>query len=396
MKNLRRNGTPQAASSIAFFILCVAGLLLASGCSGGGTASPAYQQATNAAEISMKDTVSFDGFAGGYGMEGESGGYDDNGSYYSSDIAAGGSTVYAEEDQKNKERKEIKNVNCQLVVKDVPAAYVYISDKVAALGGYEFSKTESKNNGVVYYSVTIKLPPENLPEFEKSLRAVEGENALRYFNLYSDDITSVYYDAAARLESMTASMRQYYALIAKATTVKDMLEIQREITALQADIDSLQGQINVWNSLVGFATINLTIERESDPLTQTKNEQWSFNTPSEIVNSMGNGFIATGNVVYQVVVGLFVVIVSLLPVLVPAGLIVLIIIAIRRKSRKKNIAGKSKKVNGQTGAADQADSAAVRQNIAEAQQYMETAKQYMETEPPKSDGDEKRSGPGTP
>jgi len=232
-------------------------------------------------------------------------------------------------------RKEIKNVNCTLVVKDVQAAYDYISETVNRLDGYEFSKTEYNRENWKQFYLTLKLPPEHLPEFELALRSVEGVNALRHYNLSSDDITSAYYDTAARLESMKASLVQYHALLAKAGSIKDMLEIQREITRLQADIESMQGQMNMWNLLVRYATINLTIEREDDPLAQSRNEVWSFNSPSEIVNAMVNGFINTGNVVYRFFVGMFVVLVSLLPALVPIGIIVVIILVIRRKRKLK-------------------------------------------------------------
>ena len=244
----------------------------------------------------------------------------------------GGGEAHAESQQ---ERKEIKNVNCTLTVKDVVATYNSIYDILVSLGGYEFNKTESKREGVVYYSLTLKLPPENLPEFERQLRAAAGDNAVSYYNVSSQDITSAYYDTSARLDSMKASIAQYYAMLSRANTVAEMLEIRREITYLQADIDSLQGQLNVWNALVSYATIEMQIQREDDPLAQTRTRQWSFNSPSEIFNSIGNGFIATGNVVYQIIVGIFVVLISLLPALIPIGAIVILVVFIRRRTKEK-------------------------------------------------------------
>jgi len=235
-------------------------------------------------------------------------------------------------------RKEIKNVRCALVVKDVQATYNRVSEAVRRFGGYEFSKSESQRNNFTYIDITVKLPPETLSEFEQSLRSAEGENAFRHYNMYSDDITSSYYDVASRLDSMKAALMQYHALISKANTIKDMLEIQREITALQADIDSLQGQLNMWNTLVSFATVSITIEREDDPLAQSKTAEWSFNSPGEILNAMGNGFIATGNAVYRVIVGILVIIVSMLPLLIPAGVIIFFIIRYRRRHKQRKTA----------------------------------------------------------
>ena len=241
--------------------------------------------------------------------------------------------AYASSDQV---RKEVKNVNCTLTVKDVKSVYNSLYEIVDNLGGYEFNKTETNRDGIVYYNLTLKLPPENLQEFETRLRSIAGDNAVTYYNVSSQDITSAYYDTSARIESMKASLTQYYAMISRANTVTEMLEIRREITILQAEIDSLQGQLNVWNMLVSYATIDMQIQREDDPLAQTRAEQWSFNTPSEILNAMGNGFITTSNIVYRVIVGIFVVLISLLPALILIGIIVLIVIFIRRKIKAKS------------------------------------------------------------
>ena len=396
--------------SVACLILCAGLAVLMTGCGASGGSNnyaPAYQATTaastamNAAmEINarMDNEADYDGNdAFGFtvsedavlGVSYESASTAKNkdpaedGSLGGGDGGSGSEPDKTREQEQEQERKEIKNISCELVVKDVQAAYIYIAQTVSGLGGYEFSKTESKRDGNIYYSVIIKLPPENLAAFEAALRSVEGENALRYYNLYSDDITASYYDVASRLASMKNSLNQYYSLISKAVSVKDMLEIQREITILQAEIESLQGQMNVWNALVRHATINLSISKEADPLASAKNEQWSFNTPSEIINSMGNGFIATGNVMYQIIVGLFVVIVSLLPALIPLAIIVIIVIMVRRKSKPKRLSAKllkQQKGRGKGNSAVSSDTAEIKKNISEAQQFMDTARQYMDVD----------------
>ncbi|MCL2060195.1 MAG: DUF4349 domain-containing protein [Oscillospiraceae bacterium] len=328
---LMRNPTKRSFAARASCVLFAALLLLLPGCSapaGGSNSAPEYAMETTvaAAATTMPATMPQTQLVA---MN-----YDMNEELDWDDASGGGGGAYADDGQA-RVRKEIKNVNCRLLVKDVMATYNSVAGIVNSLGGYEFSKSESRRGESIYLNITIKLPPENLEEFERQLRSSTGDNAISHYNMFSDDITSMYYDTASRLESMRASMEQYMALIERARNVSDMLEIRREITYLQADIDSLQGQINMWNMLVGYATIDMAIERESDPLAQTRSQQWSFNTPSEIFNAMGNGFIATGNAVYQFIIGLFVIIVSLVPVLVPAGIILLIVLRINKKRKAK-------------------------------------------------------------
>ena len=312
-----------------FVIVLIAALTACGGASSPPGANIAYNE-TTAAAATVPQTAQQAAYEYAY-------------DYDMSEVASGGggssigddgAAVYADA-QNQQVRKEIKNVHCGLLVKDVRATYNNVANIVNSLGGYEFNKSESQRGGYVYYNLTIKLPPERLDEFERQLRSSAGENAISYYNIYSEDITSAYYDVAARLDSMRASMAQYLSLIERAENVTEMLEIRREITILQAEIDSLQGQINVWNLLIGYATIDLIIEREADPISQTRNAQWTFNTPSEIINSMGNGFIATGNAVYLFIIGFFVVLVSLLPALIPAAIIVFFILWLRRNRKKR-------------------------------------------------------------
>jgi len=325
-------------------VVLIISLIGAAGCGSSGGGAPMAAQATTAA-ATRAAMANYDG------AEFESGSFMDlsvsksTAGGNTSGNAGGGDT----ETEGQQLRKLIKNVRCQIAVKDVGAAYYDVYNIVQSLGGYEYSKTESKSNGDAYYSIVFKLPPDNIPEFEYRLRSATGENALKYFNLSSDDITSAYYDVSSRLYSMRASLQQYLAMLSKAVTIKDMLEIQREITSLQAEIDSLQGQLNIWNMLVDYATIDISIEKEADPLAPKRNEQWSFNTPSEIVNSMGNGFIATGNAVYRIIVGIIVVVVSLLPAVIPIGLIVLLVLYIRRKARAKRGDAVAKKADNPLG-----------------------------------------------
>jgi hypothetical protein len=247
--------------------------------------------------------------------------------------AAGETGEASAESAEDDARKEIKNAWAELVVKDVGAAYAAVASIMKDLGGYEFDKAEENYDQYHMISLTIKLPPQNLPAFETRLYDAANENEIRSFRVASEDITDGYYDVMSRLTSMKLSLQQYLSLISKAQRVEDVLAIQREITLLQAEIDSYQGRLNAWDKLVRYATVRVTISRAQDPLSQTKNETWNFNTSSEVFNAMGNGFISTGNTVYRAIVGFFVILVSLLPALVPAVVIVFVILHIRRRKR---------------------------------------------------------------
>lgn len=182
--------------------------------------------------------------------------------------------------------------------------------------------------------LVLKIPPEQLDLFEQKLKECVGDGKITRSNIRSQDITSEYYDYTARLESYQASRDQLRELLKKAETVEDTLRIHSELTRLQAEIDSMQGQIKMWDKLIDMATITLYIDEEANPMKKTTTVGWRFNSPSEIWMTMKNGFISVVNWLYSMLVWILITIVSISPILLVAG-IVLYIIYHKRKNKEK-------------------------------------------------------------
>ena len=232
-------------------------------------------------------------------------------------------------------KKVIRNGEIAVEVKDVDTAYTHVSDIVNELGGEEFSKNYNISGKYKRLQLVLKIPPEKLDEFQEKLIHYVGSNRIKRISLDSNDITSQYYDVAARLESYEASRDQLRDLLKIATTVEDTLKIHNELTRLQADIDAYRGQIKVWDHLVSLATITLYIDEDSDPMRHTKNVEWKFNSGSDIWNNMRNGFITTINAIYSIIIWLVIAFVSFTPVIIPVAVVIFIILWIDRKGKQK-------------------------------------------------------------
>lgn len=245
--------------------------------------------------------------------------------------------VYGDEDTGNKEdiRKVIKSGEIAVEVKEVESAYSKIMEIVRDVGGEEFSKSFSVSGDFKRMEIVLKIPPENLDLFEQKLTEYVGEGKIKRSNIRSRDITSEYYDYVARLESYKASRDQLRELLKKAQTVEEILKIHAELTRIQADIDSMQGQINMWDKLIDMATITLYIDEESNPMKMTRTVGWQFNSPEEIWSTMKNGFITVVNGLYSVIIWILIAIVSISPILLLAGIVIYVVYYLKRKRKKK-------------------------------------------------------------
>jgi hypothetical protein len=236
--------------------------------------------------------------------------------------------------QTDPERKEIQNGSVRIVVDDVAAAYDKISALIDSLDGYEFSKSKNNSEADISIYVTVKIPPNKLGDFETGLSDAVGKDAVHQYALSSEDITAQYYDSKTRLETMRISLSKYQEFLGTAQTVEEILLIQREISNLQTQIDVAEGQIRLWDRLIEYATLDISISSKVTPL-QTS---WKFESSSDVFKTIQDGFTATADGAGNVLLWILVVLASAMPVLIPLAIILFILIFLLRKRKKKKLA----------------------------------------------------------
>ena len=62
------------------------------------------------------------------------------------------------------------------------------------------------------------------------------------------DVTGQYVDLQARLDALEATRQQYLSILAKATSIGDILSVQEELDSVQTQIEQLQGQLQLLSS----------------------------------------------------------------------------------------------------------------------------------------------------
>jgi hypothetical protein len=104
--------------------------------------------------------------------------------------------------------------------------------------------------------VTIRVPSDKYKAFLADAAKIgkvltESET--------SDDVTQQHVDMQARLGNLTAEQGRLRQLFAKATSVKDMLAIEQELTRVQGDIESMKAQITYLERQAAMATVTLEL-----------------------------------------------------------------------------------------------------------------------------------------
>ena len=76
-------------------------------------------------------------------------------------------------------------------------------------------------------------------------------------SISNEDVTTQYIDTESRLKTKKEIEDRYRALLSKATTVKDILEIEKELGEIREDIESSEAQFRQLNNDVEYSTLKI-------------------------------------------------------------------------------------------------------------------------------------------
>lgn len=126
------------------------------------------------------------------------------------------------------------------------------------MGGYV--ESSSQHNYHTYRpSITLKLRVPST-RLDAALNGLEGIGDVISKSLSSDDVTERYVDTQARLNTKKQLRDRLQKLLDKADDVKDVLAIEKELTRLQADIDSMEALLRSMKGKVDFAKLTVELQ----------------------------------------------------------------------------------------------------------------------------------------
>jgi hypothetical protein len=154
-------------------------------------------------------------------------------------------------------RKLIYNAQLRMQVKDLEASVKHVKDITNKAGGYYTNESHAGGGGEKSVSFSLRIPAER---FENTLTALEQlASYVQHKQTTTQDVTENYYDAEIRLKTKRKTLDQYYAILQKTTTVKDVLEVQAKINDLETEIESLEGKLRYLTNQVSYSTIDVTL-----------------------------------------------------------------------------------------------------------------------------------------
>jgi hypothetical protein len=138
-----------------------------------------------------------------------------------------------------------------LAVFQVASGMTSVEAIATDVGGYLWQRTDAQ--------VTVRVPR---PRFEEAMRRIEMLGDVLHRNVAAEDVTDEFVDLALRLKNALATRDRLLALM-KDASVKDALEIERELTKVTETIETIEGRLKLLRDRVGFSTLAVYFQASS-------------------------------------------------------------------------------------------------------------------------------------
>lgn len=159
-------------------------------------------------------------------------------------------------------KKIIKDGKLSIEVTDLTKSKNDIDTLVRAVGGYYDSESLNNTDNESAYELKIRIPIEKFELFISKIDKGEGKVLTKDIN--ARDVTDEFIDLETRLANKRNYLVRYQELLKKAKSVKEILEIQEKVRALEEEIESKTGQLKYLNDLVDYSTLELKIIQKKD------------------------------------------------------------------------------------------------------------------------------------
>lgn len=164
------------------------------------------------------------------------------------------------ENQEVTKKKIIKDGRLGVRVTDLENTKSRIDTLIIRHGGYYANESLNNSDWDTSYNLKIRIPSENFMKFISDIEAGDGE--ILYKEIDARDVTDQFIDLETRLENKRNYLKRYNDLLVKANSIKEILEIEEMIRALEEEIESTTGRLKYLSDLVDYSTLDLTISKQ--------------------------------------------------------------------------------------------------------------------------------------
>ncbi len=157
----------------------------------------------------------------------------------------------------------VRNADMSVESNDPIATIDDIGDLAVGRGGWVVNSNTSDHG---FYNITIRIPAETLDAVIEQITA----NVAKVISVNSDstDFTEEYIDLGARRSTVQETVDALTELLRNENydSVQELLEVQREITNWQAELERIDGRLAFISESAAYSRLSVTVNRSPIPM----------------------------------------------------------------------------------------------------------------------------------
>ncbi len=157
----------------------------------------------------------------------------------------------------------VRNADMSVESNDPIATIDDIGELAVVRGGWVVNSNTSDHG---FYHITVRIPAETLDAVIEQITA----NVAKVISVNSDstDFTEEYIDLGARRSTVQETVDALTELLRNENydSVQELLEVQREITNWQADLERIDGRLAFISESAAFSRLTVTVSRSPIPM----------------------------------------------------------------------------------------------------------------------------------
>lgn len=216
------------------------------------------------------------------------------------------------------EKKLIKNGELGFQTNNLSETRKKIEAALKVNGGYIAKENSYDYSNNPTDELITRVPAK---DFDKFLSQVlDGVEKIDYKRVDIEDVTEQFVDLEARLKSRRQLEMKYEELMVKASSMDDILKIQKEKELIREEIESAEGRLKYLSNQVGYSTLKITYY---------EHKASGFNFGGKMGNALKDG--STGFLWFLIIM------VQLWPLWLMGGLVWWFIAYLIKRNRKKKM-----------------------------------------------------------
>ena len=165
------------------------------------------------------------------------------------------------------QRVVLKNATLNMTVENPAQSVSFVTQMAEQMGGWVVSSnattTERDGHKLAQATISVRVPVE---QFSTALERIKtGAISVETENIAGDDVTLKYVDLSSQLNNLEATEAQFQKIMSTATNINDVLTVQRQLTEVQGQIETIKGQLKYFSEAAAYSLISLTLTQKAPP-----------------------------------------------------------------------------------------------------------------------------------